>query len=123
MTHYYNIVALLIYWCSAADATASISELCREQIEARRVPVACYQEIHRLKHLEGQRLFVTFLDQRCLLALAEESRLSYLDNLIRHPLITTTCRSSANRRRERVRYALQDAKPLEVIESLIDEGQ
>jgi len=116
------VVGVAVGWNLGAYA-GSMSILCREQVEAGRVPIACYQESYRVKRADRRAHVVAFLDQRCLRALARESRLPYLDNLFRHPLITKTCREFVERRRYRVRYAIEDAKPLEVIESLIDEGR
>ena len=111
-----------IVWIFGPACAFGLSEICREQLEMRQVPVACYAEVFRKKTFRNRRVMTDFLDSRCRMHVSEESRLSLLDDLVRHPLLSLECRHSVERRRERVRYARQDAHPVEVMESLVDEA-
>lgn len=89
------------------NTSSYFSSLCEVQLEQRRVPTACYQEV------QGNKSVVRFLNERCAQWVNGEKELQTLKNWSEHPKIDKECRQKIHQRVAELEYVLEEKDPLE----------
>lgn len=116
------MVLFFVYAWSAWPAVGlNVREMCLAQMQAQSLPVACFQWKYQHQNQMMERSFINVVEQQCEKVVSSERQLDRLQEWARHPTISQTCRTAAQKRLEKLIYRFAAEQPWKVL-NLVLEG-